>query len=158
MKSPRRIKFWHVAVALIGAATIFSAVLAFSPSHNRKMALTSSSSQLQSPTSTEQGVATTDLTAGTTPTTLTVAPTSAQDTPQQVPVTVAAFEQVPQPDGESIDCKLTYSDSSTYQWHWMIVDEHGAWVTDSQGQHGHWQQTTSAIRACDNSLIGQEKL
>jgi hypothetical protein len=87
-----------------------------------------------------------------------VAVPSSTPTPQvAIPaVTVTAFEQVPL-DAINIDCKYTYSDGTTYQWHWQATNPHGSWVTDSFGNNGHWVASTSTTGACDQSAIGQAK-
>lgn len=81
---------------------------------------------------------------GTTTTTTVVeqvpAPTQAQ-TPTPEPVTVTAYEQIPVDPNGSTDCKLTYSDGTTYQWHWKVV----------QGNN------TSTTGVCNSMVLGNVK-
>jgi hypothetical protein len=72
-------------------------------------------------------------------------------------VTVTAYEQIPTDALGDIDCKLSYSDATTYQWHWQTIDPNGSWVTDGSGQNGHWvaaTETYGPYGKCDRSLIG----
>lgn len=83
-----------------------------------------------------------------------------QPTPQTpvlppAPITVSAFEIIP--SGPNSDCKLTYTDGTTYQWNWKVINAQGAWQTDGNGQNGHWVQTTQINGQCDQSVIGREK-
>lgn len=78
------------------------------------------------------------------------APTPTSDptpapTPQPAPVTVVAYEQIPIENSENIDCRYTYSDSTTYQWDWKTVE---------------YNQGTKMIHfkgICDASAIGKPK-
>lgn len=83
--------------------------------------------------------------------------TTQQTVIQPDPVTVTAYEQIPIQDSEDIDCKLTYSDGTTYQWHWTTVNEHETWMTDSSGHNGHWVKATHTSNYCDASVIGNVK-
>lgn len=63
-----------------------------------------------------------------------------QSEQQGEPVTVAAVEQVPVGEAGSVDCKLTYSDGTTFQWHWKTV-------SPNTHQNGF----------CDETIVGQPK-
>lgn len=72
-----------------------------------------------------------------TQTTPTAAPAT---TPAPSPVTVTAYEQIPI-DSNNIDCKLTYSDGTTYQWHWKVAKGNISYTAE----------------ICDSSIIGTPK-
>ncbi len=74
------------------------------------------------------------------------------------PVTVVSYRAIPV--GESTDCEYTYSDGTTYQFHWKVVTHGSAWVTDGNGQNGHSVSTTNTNISgkCDSSVVGQEKV
>jgi hypothetical protein len=61
------------------------------------------------------------------------------------PIVVTAYEQIPIEGTEDIDCKLTYSDSTTHQWHWRTV-------TENQGT-----TTVHTGGICDARILGHEK-
>jgi hypothetical protein len=60
-----------------------------------------------------------------------------------VPVTVTSFEQVL--NGINTDCKLNYSDGSSVQRQWKIVDSDGN------------VSISHTVSICDSSLIGQRQ-
>ena len=61
------------------------------------------------------------------------------------PVTVTAYEKIPVADSENVDCKFTYSDGTTYQWHWLTVE------------YNQGSRITRSIGKCDSSTIGYPK-
>ena len=71
--------------------------------------------------------------------------------------TVVSFEEVPV-DNLNTDCKLTYSDGSTYVWRWMVINPHGSWQTDGVGQNGKWIETKNTLNRCDDTVVGKEKI
>lgn len=95
---------------------------------------------LQNKTSTPESPANTPLPVVTTP------PPTQSITPvtQPTPITIVAFEQIPNGDSE-IDCKLTYSDGTTSTWVWQT------W------EYNQGTRITHGAGSCDNSLIGQLK-
>lgn len=67
--------------------------------------------------------------------------------PEPEPIVVVSYEQVPMNTGynnEDMDCKLTYSDGTTYQWHWKVVSFNQTKITNTYG-------------TCDPSVIGRNK-
>lgn len=78
-------------------------------------------------------------------------------TPPAAPIIVSRYEIIDL-GGGNVDCKLTYSNGTNYQWHWQTVNPQGAWVTDGQGQNGHWQVATNTSGICDQRTIGQPKV
>jgi hypothetical protein len=80
-----------------------------------------------------------------------------EPTPQPEGITVVSYEQVPSEGNKDVDCKVTYSDGTTYQWSWSTVKEQGSWVTDSSGNNGHWVPATFMSGYCDQSLLGKVK-
>lgn len=89
-----------------------------------------------------------------TSTTSTATTTQTSPTPG---VTVTSFREIVL-DASTSDCEYTYSDDTTYQWHWKTINPQGAWVTDGSGQNGHWQQTTQVMGECSDKALGQLKL
>lgn len=72
-------------------------------------------------------------------------PTPEAPAPEPEPVVVTAYEQVPVSGTEDIDCKYTYSDGTTYQWHWFTVEyNQGSRITHRSG-------------ICDDRAIGTNK-
>lgn len=65
--------------------------------------------------------------------------------PTPEPVTVVGYEQIPVEGTEDIDCKYTYSDETTHQWHWKTVE------------YNQGTKITSTAGTCDYSDIGTEK-
>lgn len=82
-------------------------------------------------------------------------PVSTQ-TPNPIPVTITAFQEIVI-DPDTSDCEYTYSDGTTYQFHWKVSNLQGAWATDSFGNNGHYVKTTQYNNKCDNSVIGKIK-
>lgn len=76
--------------------------------------------------------------------------------PTPVPITVTAYEKIVL-DANSTDCEYTYSDGTTFQWHWQTTDPHGSWVTDGVGQNGHWVPSVDTTGVCDQSAVGSTK-
>lgn len=72
------------------------------------------------------------------------------------PITVSSYRQIDEDSG-NIDCEYTYSDGTTYQFHWQVINPQGSWQTNGQGQDGHWVATTTTSGVCDDSVIGQSK-
>lgn len=64
--------------------------------------------------------------------------------PEPTPVTVTSYEQIPVENSEDVDCKYTYSDGTTYQWHWKTVEYNQVRIVHTTGK-------------CDQSAIGTEK-
>lgn len=94
-------------------------------------------------TNTENNVQAVASKTGTTTTVVEQVPTPSLQTTAvaPTPVIVTAYEKLaPDSDG-TIDCKLTYSDSTTYQWHWYKTHN----------------GVTSTFNACDDTVIGQVK-
>lgn len=73
------------------------------------------------------------------------APAPAPDTPEPTSVTVVAFEEVPVEGSEDMDCKLTYSDGTSHQWHWKKVS------------YNQGTKITNTVNKCDSSVIGELK-
>lgn len=101
------------------------------------------------------------LPTGTTPSepSQTTPPSKATDTapaPKQT-ATVTAYQRIQIAVNGDTDCRFTYSDGTTFQWHWQTVNEHGSWVTDSSGNNGHWVASTTESGVCDQSTIGKAK-
>lgn len=65
--------------------------------------------------------------------------------PEPEPVVVTAYEVINIEGSEDQDCKLTYSDGTTHQWHWKTVE------------YNQSTKTTNAIGKCDGSIVGKEK-
>lgn len=113
-------------------------------------------------TNNENNISALDKNTGTPTTTIVDVPSQAPATtvpdpaPAPTPVTVTAFQQVPLTDGNT-DCILTYSDGTTYQWHWEVINPQGSWVTNGVGQNGHWVTTTQTASTCDPSVVGTAK-
>lgn len=76
-------------------------------------------------------------------------------TPPSTPV-VVSYREIPISDGNS-DCEYTYSDSSTYQFAWKRTNPQGSWVTDGNGNNGHWVAVTNTTGKCDSSVLGKPK-
>lgn len=87
-----------------------------------------------------------------------VSPTAAStSTPSAAPsVTVTAFKEIVL-DADTSDCVYTYSDGTTYQFHWKTSNPQGSWMTDGVGQNGHWVKTVQTSGYCDQRAIGQQK-
>lgn len=81
-----------------------------------------------------------DVTASTTTSTATAAPSV--DTPA---VTVTAYKEIPL-DADNSDCEYTYSDGTTYRFHWKTVAHTGS---------GEKAIQTSGF--CDDRALGQSK-
>jgi hypothetical protein len=75
--------------------------------------------------------------------TLTSLPSAPVSVPVPTPITVVSFEQVM--NGINTDCKLNYSDGSSIQRPWKIVDSGGA------------ISISHTVSICDVSLIGQHQ-
>lgn len=151
-----------IAVALLLVLGIAGSVYAFRPLPKKANVAQKPISSTQ--TSTETPVSPSDQTTvvSATPPTLSPATSTNTTTTQQTttgtaPATVTAYEKISIPDSEDIDCKLTYSDGTTYQWHWLTINEQGSWVTDASGNNGHWVKTTNTANLCDDSVIGKQK-
>lgn len=74
-------------------------------------------------------------------------PLSTPVEPEPEPIVVTAYEQIPMNTGynnEDMDCKYTYSDGTTYQWHWKTVEFNQVKITHTNGY-------------CDNRVIGYIK-
>lgn len=83
------------------------------------------------------------------------APAQTQQTTPQT-IIVASFEQIDE-GGGNMDCKFTYSDGTTYQWHWKTVNPQGSWQTDSFGQNGHWTESMQTTGSCASQDIGEQR-
>lgn len=79
------------------------------------------------------------------PEVVTPAATEPPAAPTPEPITVVSYEQIPIENSEDIDCKYTYSDGTTKQWHWKVV-------TYNQGS-----KNTKVSGFCDNRAIGRDK-
>lgn len=78
--------------------------------------------------------------------------------PTPVPVTVVSYQQIPLDDQGNTDCQYTYSDGTTYQWHWKTYNPQGSWQVNGNPLNGyHWVPTTSTSGTCDDSVIGWTK-
>lgn len=67
-----------------------------------------------------------------------------QPEPEPEPIVITNVEQIPTGEGyngENVDCRFTYSDGKTYQWHWKTV-------------RYNQQKITSYNDKCDSNLIG----
>lgn len=76
--------------------------------------------------------------------------------PTPAPVTVVSFQQIGVGGGD-YDCKYTYSDGTTHRWLWKDYTEQGSWVTDSNGNNGHWVGTTRTVGNCTANAVGTVK-
>jgi hypothetical protein len=110
-------------------------------------------------TNTENNVKDLQTNTNTTPSTNQVAVPDATPTPtptapvvEPTQVTVVSYKQIPVDNGT--DCEFTYSDGTTYTWHWQTVNPHGSWQTSGDGSNGHWVSTTSTSGDCDSTSIG----
>jgi len=132
MKIPMRVKIVALALVFVGGGVT---ALALQPSGHKRVEIQQTASiqpqELVAPTG--DSAATAD--------TLTAQTAESQAEPQPTPVTVVAVEQVPVAGGKDVDCKLTYSDGTTYQWHWKIV---GGTTTNTSGY-------------CDERIVGKAK-
>lgn len=81
--------------------------------------------------------------------------TPVTDTPE--PVVVTAFREIVL-DNDTSDCEYTYSDGTTYQFHWKTTNPQSSWQTDGQGQNGHWAATISKSGTCSDKAVGQLKI
>lgn len=68
-----------------------------------------------------------------------------QPAPAPTPVTVKSYDQVGVEDTENMDCKLTYSDDTTYIFRWKTVT------------YNQSTKITSMNGKCDTSVVGKEK-
>lgn len=84
----------------------------------------------------------------------TFATTPVADIP--TPVVVTAFREIVI-DSDTSDCEYTYSDGTTYQFHWKTTNSQGSWQTDGNGNNGHWMASTTKNGYCDNRALGQAK-
>lgn len=77
-------------------------------------------------------------------------PIYTEPTPEPEPepvIVVTAFRQIPVNEGynnENVDCELTYSDNTTYRWHWKTVTYNQTKITNTSG-------------TCDAQVIGAKK-
>lgn len=68
-----------------------------------------------------------------------------EPTPEPEPVTVVSYRQIPVEGTEDTDCEYTYSDGTTYQWHWQKVHyNQGTKFTNTSGY-------------CDDRALGKVK-
>lgn len=68
-----------------------------------------------------------------------------QPEPEPEPVVVTAFREIAIEGSENKDCEYTYSDGTTYTFHWKTVEyNQGTKITQTHGQ-------------CDASVIGRPK-
>jgi hypothetical protein len=150
---------------IITTATVLAVVVSFGAgayvvSQNHVVELIKPSASVIRPTHTDntpQTSATPTATAPARTTTSVTAQTATTDAPTSVPVTVTAYEQIPLDSDGTMDCKLTYSDATTYQWHWQTITQQGTWMTDGQGANGHWVAATNNFGTCNQSVIGTTK-
>lgn len=77
-------------------------------------------------------------------------------TPVDNPVVVTAFREVVL-DADNSDCEYTYSDGTTYQFHWKTTNPKGSWITDGQGQNGHWEKSIATNGYCSDKALGLPK-
>lgn len=63
--------------------------------------------------------------------------------PPPAPITITSYLQIPV-DNQGVDCQLTYSDGTTYQWHWQVYNPGSSGVT--------------TYNTCDQFLVGQPKI
>lgn len=74
-----------------------------------------------------------------------------------VAITVASYEKIDL-GNQNIDCKYTYTDGTTYQWHWQTWNPQASWETDSMGQNGHWVGGIETHNECSDIALGAPKL
>lgn len=98
-------------------------------------------------TNTENNVQAVADKTGTTTTIIEQVPATSQAPAEVAPtlVTVTAYEQIPVDANGSMDCKLTYSDGTIYQWHWKTTKKIFTGIV------------TSYDKNCDSSTIGTTK-
>lgn len=82
--------------------------------------------------------------------------TMATQSEPSTPPTVVSYKEIVIDSGTS-DCEYTYSDGSTYTFHWKNTNPEGSWVTDGQGQNGHWVASTNYSGYCDDRALGWPK-
>jgi hypothetical protein len=93
-----------------------------------------------------------DVTPNSSPTSASTT-TTTSDTPA---VVVTSYREIVI-DADTSDCEYTYSDGTTYQFHWKTTNPHGAWVTDGNGNNGHWQASVNKSGYCDSKALGLPK-
>lgn len=89
-----------------------------------------------------------------------VSPTPAPSTQISAPVakpTVVSYSKIVI-DTNNTDCKYAYSDGTVYQWRWQTINPQGSWVTDGNGNNGHWVATTNTTGNCSATAIGGPKV
>lgn len=78
-----------------------------------------------------------------------VSPAPAEPTtdpqPEPEPVVVTSYRQIPVENSEDVDCELSYSDGTTYRWHWQRVE------------YNQGTKITHTSDKCDDSVIGKRK-
>jgi hypothetical protein len=72
-------------------------------------------------------------------------PTPEPPAPEPEPITVVSWEKIPVEGTEDIYCKYTYSDGTTYQWHWQTVE------------YNQGTKFTYTSGSCDQTAIGKNK-
>lgn len=113
---------------------------------------------LQTKTATPDAPTTVSVPVVNATTTSTVPATSTPTEPLPVvtPITVTAYREIVI-DTDTSDCEYTYSDGTTYRFHWKTSDPKGSWQTDGQGYNGQWVKSTLTNGFCDKRAIGIAK-
>lgn len=73
------------------------------------------------------------------------------------PIVVTAYKEIVI-DADTSDCEYTYSDGSTYVFHWKTTKLQGSWITDGDGGNGRWVKATLTNGYCNDKAIGTVKL
>lgn len=77
-----------------------------------------------------------------------------QLTPQ---VVVTAYKEIVI-DADNSDCEYTYSDGTTYRFHWKTTNSKGSYITDGNGNNGRWTKTLLYQGDCSDKVIGKPKI
>ncbi len=72
------------------------------------------------------------------------------------PIVVTAYKEIVI-DADTSDCQYTYSDGSTYVFHWKTTNLKGSYAEDGNGANGRYLKTVSYSGSCDSRAIGQPK-
>lgn len=88
--------------------------------------------------------------------TTTTTPVDTVPTATVAPVVVTAYKEIVI-DADTSDCQYTYSDGSTYVFHWKTRGP-DSWVTDGNGDNGHSVKSINHNGYCDKNAIGIQKI
>lgn len=88
----------------------------------------------------------------TTPVSTTTSSTTIPVDTTVTPVTVTAYKEIVL-DADTSDCEYTYSDGTTYRFHWKTRGKDTV-ITDSNGENGYSVKTSVKNGFCDDRAIG----